>query len=358
MAAFMDDEAFHNREKNMKNIFITTSLLALSTAAAQAQEQTLYLGAYGGSTETLMKETIIPMWEVKTGATVVYVPGNSTDTIAKLRAQEGAQDLDVVFIDDGPMSQAIGFGYCDTVNEDTFADLYDAARMPEGKAVGVGIIATGIAYNAETFAENGWDAPSSWNDLADPKYAGLLVVPPITNGYGLHALIATAMMNGGGIDNIEPGFEAFEGAIGDNVLAYEPSSGKMSELFQNGEIALSVWGSGRLKALADSGFPGAFAYPEEGGIKLLVAACPVVGSDVPELAQDFLQFVTSPEIQELLAATNGWAPVNATVELTAEESVALPVGSEIVDNLITIDYSVVNAARGEWTQQWTRRIEN
>lgn len=342
----------------MKKILITSSLLALSTITAQAQEKTLYLGAYGGSTETLMKETIIPMWEEKTGATVVYVPGNSTDTLAKLRAQEGAQDLDVVFIDDGPMSQTIGFGYCDTVDEATFDDLYDAAQMPEGKAVGVGIIATGLAYNAETFAEKGWDVPSSWNDLADPKYKGMLVVPPITNGYGLHALIASAMMNGGGVEDIEPGFEAFEGAIGDNVLAYEPSSGKMSELFQNGEIAISVWGSGRLKALADTGFPGAFAYPKEGGIKLLVAACPVVGSDVPELAQDFLHFVTSPESQILLAETNGWAPVNATVELTEEQSVALPVGAEIVDNLITIDYSIVNAERGKWTQQWTRRIEN
>lgn len=342
----------------MKNILLTSGLVALTATATQAQDKTLYLGAYGGSTETLMKETVIPMWEEKTGATVVYVPGNSTDTLAKLRAQEGAQDLDVVFIDDGPMSQAIGFGYCDTVDEDTFTDLYDASRMPEGKALGVGIISTGIAYNTETFAENGWDIPTSWNDLADPKYKDLLVVPPITNGYGLHALIASAIMNGGGVDNIEPGFVAFEGAIGDNVLAYEPSSGKMSELFQNGEIALSVWGSGRLKSLADTGFPGAFAYPKEGGIKLLVAACPVVGSDVPELAQDFLKFVTSPDIQILLAETNGWAPVNSTVELTAEQSAALPVGPEIVDNLITIDYSIVNAERGAWTQQWTRRVEN
>lgn len=342
----------------MKKYILTSGLLALSTATAHAQEQTLYLGAYGGSTETLMQDVVIPKWEEKTGAKVVYVPGNSTDTLAKLRAQEGAQDLDVVFLDDGPMSQAIDFGYCEPVSETTFADLYEAARMPQGKAVGVGIIATGIAYNKETFAEKGWDAPTSWNDLADPKYAGQMVIPPITNGYGLHALIATAMMNGGGVDDIEPGFAAFENGIADNVLAFEPSSGKMSELFQNGEIAISVWGSGRLKALADSGFPGAFAYPKEGGIKLLVTACPVVGSDVPDLAQDFLQFVTSPDVQRLLAQTNGWAPVNATLELTAEESVALPVGSEIVDNLITIDYSVVNAQRGEWTQQWTRRIEN
>ncbi|MEO1747127.1 MAG: ABC transporter substrate-binding protein [Pseudomonadota bacterium] len=342
----------------MRKLLTATSILALTASFASADEKTLYVASYGGSTESLMKEFIIPQWEERTGAKVVYVPGKSTDTLAKLRAQESAQQIDVAFIDDGPMAQAIGFGYCDTVEEDTFADLYDAARMPEGKAVGIGIIATGFAYNTEMFAEKGWDAPTSWADLADPKYKGLLSVPPITNGYGLHALIATAMVNGGGVENIEPGFQQFEEAIGENVLVYEPSSAKMSELFQNGEIAVSVWGSGRLKALADSGFPGAFAYPDEGGIKLLVAACPVVDSDVPELAQDFLKHVTSPETQKLFAVTNGWAPVNSTVELTEAESEALPTGPAIVDNLITIDYSIVNAERGEWTKQWTRRIEN
>jgi len=341
----------------MRNLLTAAAVLSLTTAAVQAEEKTLYLGAFGGSIEALFKENIIPQWEERAGAKVVYVPGKSTDTLAKLRAQEGAQELDVVFIDDGPMTQAINFGYCDTVNEDTFADLYDAARMPEGKAVGIGIIATGIAYNTEVFAEKGWEAPSSWNDLADPKYKGMLAIPPITNGYGLHALIATAMMNGGGVNDIEPGFAAFEGDIGDNVLVYEPSSGKMSELFQNGEIAISVWGSGRLKALADTGFPGAFAYPKEGGIKLLTAACPVVDSDVPELAQDFVNHVTSAETQKLIATKLAWAPVNTNVELTEAESTALPIGPEIVDNLIDIDYSIVNPARGEWTKLWTRRIE-
>ena len=342
----------------MHKLLTIASILALTTTLAQAEEKTLYVSAYGGSTEKHFKEIIIPKWEERSGAKVVYVAGNSTDTLAKLRAQEGAQEIDVAFIDDGPMAQAISFGYCDTVKEDTFADLYEAARMPEGKAVGIGIIATGISYNTKIFAEKGWDAPTSWADLADPKYKGLLSIPPITNGYGLHALIASAIINGGGVNDIEPGFKAFEDSIGDNVLVYEPSSGKMSELFQNREIALSVWGSGRLKALADSGFPGAFAYPKEGGVKLLVAACPVVESDVPDLAQDFLRFVTSPEIQKVFAVKSGWAPVNSTVELTEDESRALPTGAEIVDNLINVDYSVVNAARGEWTKQWTRRIEN
>jgi len=341
----------------MYKTLIATSLLALTATLAYAEEKTLYLAGYGGSTETLFKKMIIPKWEKRTGAKVVYVSGNSTDTLAKLRAQEGAQEIDIAFVDDGPMTQAINFGYCETVNKDTFTDLYDAARMPENKAVGVGIVATGLAYNKDFFAKRGWDAPTSWADLADPKYKGLIAVPPITNGYGLHALIMAAKINGGGEANIEPGFEMFKSQIDKNVLVYEPSSGKMSELFQNGEIALSVWGSGRLKSLADSGFPGAFSYPKEGAVNLLLAACPVVNSDVPQLAQNFLKFIVSPEIQQYFAVEKGWGPVNRKTELTNAQMGALPVGPKRVDKLVTIDYTLVNKARGDWTKKWTRQIE-
>jgi putative spermidine/putrescine transport system substrate-binding protein len=342
----------------MRALLSTAAALALTAGVVQAEEKTVYLAAYGGSTETLFKDVIIPKWQEKTGAKVVYVSGNSTDTLAKLRAQEGAQEIDIAFIDDGPMTQAINFGYCDTVDPATFDGLYDAARMPDNKAVGIGIVATGLAYNKDLFAEKGWAAPTSWADLADPKYKGMIAIPPITNGYGLHALIMAAKLNGGGESNIEPGFQMFEDKIGDNVLVYEPSSGKMSELFQNGEIALSVWGSGRLKSLADTGFPGAFAYPDEGAVNLLIAACSVVDSDVPELAQDFLKFMVSPEMQRYFAVEKGWGPVHKDTELSDEEIGALPVGPGRVDKLVNIDYTTVNKERGAWTQQWTRRIEN
>ena len=72
--------------------------------------ETLYVGGSGGSTEKLYKEQIIPPFEAKTGAKVVYVPGNSTDILAKLQAQKGKQEISVALIDDGPMYQAVGPG--------------------------------------------------------------------------------------------------------------------------------------------------------------------------------------------------------------------------------------------------------
>ncbi len=337
------------------------AMLAVSgfAAPASAEDKTIYLGGYGGSFEKLLKEKILPPFEAETGAKIVYVPGNSTDTLAKLQAQKDNQELDVVFLDDGPMYQAVSFGFCDTVKDaDIFNDIYDIAKMGTDKAVGAGFVVTGIAYNKEMFEKNGWDAPSSWNDLADPKYKGKLVVPPINNTYGLHGLVMTARMNGGSETDIDKGFEAFAEKVAPNVLVFEPSSGKMSELFQNGEIALSVWGSGRLKSLADTGFPGGFVYPKEGGVALMVATCPVVNSDVPDLAQKLVQHFLKPEYQVLLAETVGFGPTNMKAELPAELGDKLPYGPEKINALNAVDWNVINPKRGEWTKMWSRKIEN
>jgi len=334
-------------------------LLGACLAPALAQDRpTLYFGSYGGSHETLMKEQILPPFEEANNVDVVFVPGNSTTTLAKLQAQSGNQELDVVFLDDGPMYQAVALGFCDDIQDaEIFDDVYEIARMGTTKAVGVGFVVTGLAYNQQMFQENEWEVPTSWMALKDPTFEGRLVVPPISNTYGLHALVMMARLHGGSEENIDPGFTVFQEEIDPNVLTYEPSSGKMSELFQSSEIALSVWGSGRLKALSDTGFPGGFVYPEEGGIALMVAACPVVDSDVPELAQKLVQYVLSPEVQVALAETNGFGPTNMQTELPPELAESLPYGPERINNLVAVDWNVINPKREEWTRRWSREVE-
>ncbi len=332
--------------------------LALACGSAQSAERTLYLAGYGGSTEKLMKEKILPKWEKENNAKVVYVPGNSTTTLAKLQAQKGNQELDVAFIDDGPMEQALALGFCDKIeNTGTIADLYDNAKFGNDRAVGFGFIATGLTYNKKMFADNGWPAPTSWHDLEDSKLKDKIVVPPITNGYGLLALIMHAKLNGGGESNIDPGFDAMINKIGPNVLTYEPSSGKLSELFQSGEVALAVWGSSRAKALADTGFPAGFVYPKEGAVALMAAVCPIVNSDVPDLAQSFIRYLVSPEVQAQLSATNGFGPVNKKTQLSKELADSVPFGMEKVGQMVSVDYGVVNAKRNAWTKRWNREVE-
>lgn len=345
----------------MKKRYLAACLTWAAVAAmpaAQAQQKTFTLAGYGGSFEKTMREQVLPAFAAKHNIKVEYVAGNSTDTLAKLQAQKGNQVIDAIIVDDGPMYQAVELGFCGSLADaDVYKDVYSIMKFKSNKAIGVGMVGTGIMYNKKVFDDNKWAAPTSWEDLKDPKYRKKLVIPPMNNTYGLHAVVMMAKIRGGGEKNIDPGFKAFKDDIGPNVLAYEPSPGKMTELFQSGQAVIGVWGSGRAKALADqTGFPIQFIYPKEGGLALGVAACPIAGSKNNAEAQAFMQHLVSPAVQLVLATGAGFGPTNQTVKLNDEQRKGLPYGDE-VKSLLSVDWDLINPARDNWNRRWTREIE-
>jgi len=337
---------------------LTAAVILACAGLVQAQSvPTLYVGSYGGSSEKLFKEKIIPAFEAAHKVRIVYVAGNSTDTLAKLQAQKDKQELDIVLLDDGPMQQAVQFGFCDRVKDaPIYKDLYPLARIDD-RSMAVGAVATGLAYNTEAFKKAGLPKPDSWEILTDKKFKQKLAIPPISNTYGLQTLIMYSKMRGGNETAIDPGFAAMTKEVAPNVLAWEPSPGKMTELFQNGDVTLAVWGSGRVESFKATGFPIEFVYPKEGAMALLIAACPVVQSDVPELAQQLLQYLMAPEVQAWQADTQGWGPVNSKVKLEPAVASKVPYGPAQIGKLLPTKWAVVNEKRGEWTNRWNRTIE-
>lgn len=329
--------------------------LALSTTAL-AQTKTFYVAGYGGSFEQTMRKEIITAFEAKHNVKVEYVAGNSTDTLAKLQAQKGNQQIDVAIVDDGPMYQAIQLGFCAKVEGLPADTLYPAARFKDDKAVAIGLVATGLMYNTKLFAEKGWPAPTSWNDLKDPKFKKLVVIPPINNTYGLYTLMMFAKMNGGGEKAIEPGFKVMKGEVNPNVLAYEPSPGKMTELFQSGQAVIGVWGTGRVQSFANTGFPVDFVYPKEGAVTLLASACPVAKANASPLASEFIKAMLEPAMQLVLLKDYGYGPVNKTVQVPPELAKMAPIG-ERAAKLYNPDWDAINPQREDWTKRWNREVE-
>ena len=334
---------------------VSIAALALVPSAVLAQQKTLYVAGYGGTFEKTIRDEVIPGFEQATGVKVEYVAGNSTDTLAKLQAQKGNQQIDVAILDDGPMYQAIQLGFCGKV-DGLPADLYDAARFKDDRAVGLGLVATGLMYNTKVFAEKGWAPPTSWNDLRDPKYQKQLVVPPINNTYGLHALLMLAKMNGGSESNVDAGFKIFKDEINSNVLAYEPSPGKMTELFQSGQAVLAVWGTGRVQSFANTGFPVDFVYPKEGAVTLLLTACPIAKASASPLASSFIKMLLEPKIQLVMLKDYGYGPVLKSVVVPPELAKMAPTG-ERAAKLYTPDWAIINDKREEWTKRWNREVE-
>ncbi len=125
-------------------VFIGAAGISTFTLA----QDTLYMAGYSGDTQRLLEKEIIPAFEASHDVKVVYVPGNSSEILAKLQAQRGNQEINVALMDDGPMHQAVQMGLCGKVEDAAVYDeLYDMAKSSAfaGKAVGVGLLATGIA---------------------------------------------------------------------------------------------------------------------------------------------------------------------------------------------------------------------
>lgn len=88
---------------------VATTVLA---GAPDVRAATLYVAAYGGSFEDVMRNQVFPPFEKKYGVTVEFVAGYSTDNLAKLQAQKGSEQIDVAILDDGPMYHAVQLGFC------------------------------------------------------------------------------------------------------------------------------------------------------------------------------------------------------------------------------------------------------
>jgi putative spermidine/putrescine transport system substrate-binding protein len=254
------------------------------------------------------------------------------------------------------MYQAIALGFCAPIAGLPDADIVKSARYKEDKAVGVGLVATGLMYNTKYFSEKKWPAPTSWNDLKDAKYKKLLVIPPLNNTYGLHTLVMMARLNGGGEANIDPGFTVMKNDVAANVLVFEPSPGKMTELFESGQAVIAVWGSGRVGSFAATGFPVDFVYPKEGALALLASVCPVAKPNASPLAQEFVKMLLEPQFQEIFAKEYGYGPVNRRAQVAPSAARMAPIGQR-AEELIVVDWDTINQKRTEWDKRWNREVE-
>ncbi len=183
--------------------------------------------------------------------------------------------MHVMFLDDGIMYRAIGMGLCEKMQASpALNDLFPTARFKGDMAAGVNIGMTGIAYNKKMFTEKGWAPPTSWMDMANPKYKGKVVFQSLSSStFGLHGFLLFNRIQGGNDKNVELGFKAWPTTIGPNVLEYIPSSAKLAEMVQTGEAAMFPLTPTAVGVLKEKGLPVEYVQPKEGSAVLTVGEC-------------------------------------------------------------------------------------
>ncbi len=327
-------------------------LLTLGLALPAAGDE-LVVATFGGTFVDNSKKCHATAFEKATGSTVKYVLGSSVQTMAKLRAAGARAEFDVAYMDSQIVKQAKAEGLLQPLEPAKVAhwnDVYDVSRDKDAHWVSMMFAGTMITYNTKLVKE----PPTSWADLWKPEFKGKLAIPDISGTSGQQFLMAAARLNGGSIENIDPGFEAIK-KLKPNVQMMYTQPDQIIPLFERGDIAVAVWYTDRTGAAAAKGVPVAAAYPKEGAIGIVPTVSVPKASPKKELAQKYIATLLSPEGQLCFAQSQFAGPTNKTVKLPPDLAKLVPYG-DLVQRMYFPDTDLVAKKFPEWSERWGREI--
>ena len=333
------------------------TLLCLAVTSASAASNEVVFGGFGGSFEKALKATVIPMFEKKYNAKVIYVAGTSAQLNAKLLANHTNPGIDVIWGTDASFysgKQAGLFDKLDKSKVPNLADLYPFAVYADDIGVMMGMQACGIEYNTKVFAEKGWAPPTSWNDLWDPKYKGHVVSYNLPIGYASVFFSVVAQLTHAKAPDFAAAWPKIA-ALAPNVLTFVNPPAQVDALFATGGAWIGYNGSARIGELEARGAPVALATPKEGSVINPNQFVIVKNGPNPDLANKFIDVALSIEAQEQIAKTMLLGPVNRKVKLDAAAAAKVPYG-DAVKQLWLIDQDPINANMKQLVEHWTEVV--
>ena len=142
-----------------------------------------------------ISEPIIAAFEEENNIDVIFLPsGDAGSVLNRAILSKDAPIADVLYgIDNTYLSRALGEDLFETYDSPLLAKISDEFKLDIlNRAIPINYGDVCINYDKNYFKEVDLALPTSLNDLAEPQYAGLLVVEnPATSSPGLAFLLAT-----------------------------------------------------------------------------------------------------------------------------------------------------------------------
>ncbi len=173
----------------------------------------------------------------KTGITLDFVRLSSGEALARLRAERQNPSFDVWFGGTGdPHIVAFEDGLTEFYRPKAWNDLRPELREAvAAKYIPLYAGILGWALNERLLKEKGLPVPRTWQDLADPRYKGLIVMPnPNTSGTGYTAIATVVQIYGE-----KEGFELLK-RMHKNITEYTRSGAAPGQLTGRGEAAVGI----------------------------------------------------------------------------------------------------------------------
>lgn len=341
--------------KKLISVLVCVLLAVCLSVCAVAEDkpfagQTLTISTFSFNAELLQKNIYDPFEEL-TGCTLVVDSGNNAQRVTKII--ESPDDYDVVIIGDMFVKQLMDAGVIDTIDSSKLTNLealYETARAPMGEDYGpaytfnrLGIVYDSAYCDVEI---------KSWADLWNPDLADSIAIPDMTATSGPLFYYATAEAFGltPGTDD-EAIFAKLE-ELKPNVVKTYTSANDTITMLNQGEISVAVLLDYSYTTAKNANPDYVWVDPVEGSFSGYNMLNVIKGTEVKDLAEAFIDFYLSYDVQLAEALDGVDSPVRTDVELTEEQAANFTYGEEIVSALRLPDWNVISAHQADWIDNW------
>lgn len=352
----------NRREFNRKLLACVGAAATVAAPRIHAQGGgEVVMATFGGTIEQFVRSAIVPSFEKATGMRLRLVIGTALTNYAKVQASRNKPEIDVYWSNELTHAAGKQQGLYEKIDPRVVThlpDILEVARDPDGIGTGVYILATGLHYNSKAYREAGLPAPTSWNDLFDPRLKGRVALYSFDVAYSQDLLVILTKLAGGTEKDIRPGLERLKALkASGNLASFATSPAELDNMVVQGQAWLTVNGSPRAFILKDRGAPVDFAFPKEGSGFFTNYFEVVKNSPNPRGAQLLVNHLSSPEVQQVIATNVVAAPVNRKVAVPDSLRPKIPYGDEQIGRMIRIDRQEMNRQLDQWAELWRRELE-
>lgn len=310
----------------------------------------------------LLSETTMATFTEQTGITVELLAGGDAGTMLNQAILTSDNPIaDVLFgVDNTFLTRALGEDLFVPYESPALDQVDDGLELdPEHRVTPVDYGDVCVNYDKEALAAAGVDPPETLDDLADPRYRGMLVVEdPATSSPGLAFLLGTVSAFGDGDGDGDGGWRSFWEELAANDVLVTPG---WEEAYYGAFSGASDTGDRPLVVSYASSPPAEVFFaetpPEEAPTGSMSAGCfrqiefagILAGTDHEAEAGLLIDFMLSETFQEDIPLNMFVFPVVDGVtlpEVFVEHAVP-------VDEPLTLSPDEIDANRERWIQEWT-----
>ena len=134
------------------------------------------------------------------------------------------------------------------------------------------------------------------------------------------------------------------------------ASSDVQKAFTTGEIGVSVFMDMNVPSLIDSGLNVKWVTPEEGCFSAAATINVVKNCKNPELAQLYVNYILSDEVQSQIADKLNEAPTSKNAKMSDEKKAYLAHGEDAMKALKEFDWKYINDNKAAWIEKFQKEV--